>query len=222
MEIFNYEPLHLSDILGDIIGIRICEDVRLFPCTIAAADDIGNDNDNLTYTLSDEKLRKLSDERISLITDGPLLHRIYKLMPEKLSDEQLQLLKEYYTKTRFEMDEADIKTFLNKLQTCKTIIYDHKHQKTKEFILDSGKKIRDDDCLEIIKSLTVEDYSENMYSGNSRFFGDELIVFKPYADWQLNTGEIITDLCIYVKLDIDLTDGTTVAIISFHDAKYED
>ena len=220
--------IHLRDILGVIQYIEFCEDVRRSPRMIAASEDVDDDfmqmieDDKLTLTLPDDQLLKLSDERIESIADGELLHRLNRLCPDRLSDEQIKLLRDYYTNSHVDIDEEDIVDFLDKIKSCTHVIYNHKHKKTKEFILDSGKHIRDEDCLAIIKSLTVEDYREGMYAADTDYFGDTLIVFRPYTEWVTNDGQVLTDICIYMKLDIDLTNETSVVLVSFHEAKYED
>lgn len=82
--------------------------------------------------------------------------------------------------------------------------------------------MRKSDCLDIIHSLKVEDYVSSGNSDNVGYLGNNVIIFEPHADWKTNTGIVFHDLIIYVKLDIDEIDGTTVAIISIHQTTDED
>ena len=48
------------------------------------------------------------------------------------------------------------------------------------------------------------------------YLGDELLVFHKKVDWIYLTGEIDFELALYIKLDVSLTTGNCIAIITFH------
>ena len=222
--------IHLRDILKYVIHIEICEDITRAPRYLAASTDLDDSDEfarllkeeKMTLTLTDEQLLKMSDAYLNSIEDGELLHRINKLCPERLSAEQLAILSKYYSDTRIDIDDADIVDFLDKLKSCESISYSYTNKRTNAFALDSGRKLRSDDCISIIQSLTLEDYREGMYGADKHYYGDNLLVFRTNVEWVDNLGQIYSDLQVYIKLDLDKTTGDCIALVSFHEAKYED
>lgn len=220
------EKLHLSDVLKEIIYIELCKNVNTFPRSISAAESIDEemfallDDDKLLMRLSDDKLMKVSDMRIAMVMDGEVLHRLNRLCPERLCEDQLEILKKWYSDTTFLTSEEDVKYFLNKLKECNTIICRRK-DRNGDYVLDSGGKLRISECLEVLKSLTYEDnYVESMHGADSNWFGDDLLVFSKTTDWTTRDGIKHMDMELYVKLDLDMTTGECAAIISFHEADH--
>ena len=217
--------IHLAEVLKKIVYIEFCKDVTKVPMGIAATSDIDSYDDKLLLKLSDDKLTEISDTRMELIQDGEVLDRLYQLCPERFSEELLKRLQQYYSDTTFEIDTEDIKVLLEYIKECNQVVYHsnpHKRTSTDDFILDSGDHVRQEDCLKVLKSLTVDDYRENKIGADPRYFGDDLIVFRTYQPWTTLSGTVLTDICIYIKLDLNMSNGNCVAIVSFHDAKYQD
>jgi len=215
--------LHLRDVLKQIIYIELCKNVNMFPRSISATEDIDNeafnmmDNEKTLMRLSDENLMKLSDLDIAMITDGELLHRLNRICPERLLKDQLDILKRWYSDYTFLTDESDVKFFLSQLQTCNTIICRRK-DRNGDYVLDSGGKLKISECLEVLKSLTYEDnYIESMHGADDDWFGDDLLVFHKVSDWTTRDGIMHTDMEIYIKLDLDMSTGDCVSIVSFHE-----
>ncbi len=222
---------HLANILKAITCIEFCENINYVPKSVAAASDLSDDdyaqidNDKLLLRLSDDKLSKISDDRLQLIVDGEVLDRLYHLCPDRFDEVLIERLRKYYSDNTFDVDEADIDYLLGLLKTCTNVVYHRNPRKrtsTDEFILDSGDRVRAADCLKVLKSLTIDDYREGLIGADARYFGDDLIVFRTYQPWTTLSGATISEICIYIKLDLNMTDGNAVAIVSFHDAKYED
>ncbi len=223
--------LHLAEVLGEITEIIFCEDVTHFP---REPFDVRYEPEDPEYTeeisaaylaktlvtCGDDQLKTMDDDEIHNVKDGELLHRLYNLYPNKLTPEQITLLRQFYEDFRFVVDKSDVEVFLVKLKKCKDVRYDKKHEKTNNFILDNGKQIRKSDCLKIINSLTISDYTYDMYSVHPKRFGDDLMVFQPHTVWKDINGQVFENLCVYIKLDIDRTSNTTCAIISFHKAEH--
>ena len=219
--------LHLTDIVKRIDHIIICEDLSRTPYTISASDSIDSNNDDelsdeqYYITFSDDQLLQLTEEEIHQFTNIELLGRIAKLDIDLLSANQLKQLKEAYSK-KVICSKEDVEKILEMIQTCKSVSYDGQHWKTNKFLKDSSGSIRKQDCLDILHQLTIEDYVANSRSYNISHIGNHLIIFEPDDNWETSDGTLLQDIKIYVKLDIDESDSSAVALVSMHLAKYSD
>ena len=227
MKKFIKAKLHLSDVLNHISYIEVCRDATMTPRRISATEEFDPsiydsiDDDKLLLRIKDENLSKISPTRLAMVTDGEVLHKINRACPELLLPDQIDMLKKYYNDTELIIDETDVENFLVKLKSCTNLIY-KKSPRNDAFLLDSHKQVRKEDCFKILKSLEVSDCKEWLLGADSKYFGDNLLVFRKYIDWTMSTGEVLNDLYIYIKLDIDMSDGDCVVIVSFHEADYED
>lgn len=213
--------LHLSDVLTKISSIIICEDVMRSPSYISSSTDAEEDDESFYISFTDEQLLQLANSEIKRFTNPELLDRLYHAAPDKLTAEQLIILRNWY-KRKVIVDAKDVEKVLELLRACTNIYYANQHAKTNAFALDSDRNLREDECIDIIHQLTLEDYVANSRSVNPSFFGNNLIIFEPQADWTTNEGTVISDLKVYIKLDLDKTTKTAVALISFHGAEYDD
>ena len=220
--------IHLSDILKRIDYIIICDDLERSPYQISASEDLSDrfDDDDYTneqfyVTLTDDQLAQIAPEEIHTFTNIELLGRIAKLDVNKLSKQQQQLLKAEYSK-KVVLDKSDVENLIDMLRKCNSISFDGHHLKTLRFLKGEDGKIRSKDCLDIIHQLTIEDYVAHSRSYNRNHIGNNLVIFEPEVEWETVDGTIIEDLKIYVKLDIDETDGHAVALVSMHQAEHAD
>ena len=210
---------HLSDIISKITNILICDDAALIPCAVHAAEDIEDDGEGFYLGLTDEQLLQLTEERVRQFTDLELLDRVYHLAPYRLSAQQIDSLREWYRTKRI-IDKSDVQKIINLLRNCNTISYYGRHRKTNQFARDVNDVLREKDCLDIIHQLTVQDYVANSRSINLSHFGNNIIIFQPDADWETDDGIVIEDLTIYIKIDVDESTQTAVALVSFHAAEF--
>lgn len=224
----NREPIqvHLSDIVDKISHIIICDDIYKTYSIISSSTEFENDDEDMSneqfyLTLSDDNLLELSNEEIRSITNIELLGRIAKLDIERLSLTQRKLLKDAYGQ-KVISDKQDIANLLSELRQCKSISYERRHRKTNHFLTNSEGLLKESECLEILHNLTVEDYVATSKSYNPNHIGNQLFIFEPDADWELNDGTILENLKIYVKLDIDETTQTAVALVSMHEVEHDE
>lgn len=216
--------LHLTDIVKRIDHIVICEDLTRTPYTVSASENVIDDafsNEQFYITFSDSQLLELTAEEIHQFKNIELIGRIAKLDVDLLSAAQLKQLKEAYSK-KVICSKEDVEKILTMIQTCKSVSYDGRHWKTNKFLKDDSGSIRTQDCLDILHQLTIEDYVANSRSYNISHIGNHLIVFEPDDDWETNDGKVLQNLKIYVKLDIDESDQSAVALVSMHIAEHVD
>lgn len=217
--------IHLSDIVKHIDHIVICEDLSRRPYILSSSVLASNDEDELTdeqflITLSDEQLEEIPDRRIHTFTNLELIGRYAKIDPDLLSAEQLERLKSEYS-TKVIIDRKDVEKILAQIQNCNSISYEGQHWKTNKFLKDANGQLRKDDCLDILHQITVEDYIANSRSFNLNHIGNDVIVFEPDAEWETSDGRVLSDIKVYVKLDVDESDGSAIALISMHQAAYD-
>ena len=221
----NIPTQHVSEIISNIIHIYVCDDVKkeyvnFASSTVLSSQDGDISDDQYYLTFSDDQLLQLSDEDILSISDVQLIARIAKLDRSRLSADQLKSLKDSLS-TKYVIDKSDIEEILFKMKRCNSISYERRHRETNSFLFDSKGNFRAKECLEIIKNLDVEDYVASTKSFNINYLGNNLIIFEPDADWVLSDGSTVYGLTIYVKLDIDESNGNTVALVSMHETEYD-
>lgn len=208
--------LHLRDVIKSIKLINIFDDVKhshYFNEDISKLnedEDITQEDEYLFY--SDESLSRLSQDILHSFTNVELLDRIAKMNVNLLSDEQQKILKDVY-KQKIRIDKADVEHILSKLKQCKLVNIAERIKNT-EFAV--KYEITSDDYKEIINSLKVSDYYGNTRDYSLEHFGNNLIIFQK-SGMQLSSGAFIEDVNIYIKINLDTTDNTAVAAISFHD-----
>ena len=210
--------VHISDLFDTIFHIRICDD--LDRVILSSSDRVCANTDTIDESyyiqFSDAQLLELSDDIIHTFSDPRLLERIGKLDRDRLSAVQLEVLHDALS-VQYIIDASDIRKLLDLIKKCTSVSYEGNHKKTNRFLIDSHGRLRYDDCLAILQALQVEDYVASTRSYNFNHLGNNLIIFQPNADWELSDGTIVCGLTIYVKLDIDETTRSAVALVSMHD-----
>lgn len=217
--------LKFSDYIDKIVHIVLCENIftQYSKLAISAAtnqDDEMSD-DEFYLTLSDDDLKEMSEEDIHSITTLELIGRIGKIAPEKLSLKQYKQLQKAY-KQKKKVDNSFVMDFLKKLKSCNSISYERRHSKTNAFLIDSQGRLRESECLDILHQLKFGDFREARNSYDINTIGDILMIFRPHHDWRTEDGTILKDIVIYVKLDVDATSKHAVALVSMHEAEFED
>ncbi len=210
--------LTLSDMISYIDYFVFYNDIKdAHYQVITASDEMTDEEWYLQF--DDARLKKLiDDDEIPSFTNIELLGRLYKLMPDKLSESQIKTLKAEYKKTVV-INRTEVQKLLKMFGQCGGIFTPRNHPKTAKFL--RGEKISSIDILYVIHHLTISDYVANTRSINLNHLGNDLIIFEP-KNVKLSDGRDLGDITVYVKLDVDETDGSTVAMISFHPAAYED
>lgn len=209
----------ITDILKSIDHIVICNDVIRRPYLISCSSDLDEDElteEQLLITCTDEELETLSPENVHTFTNLELLGRIAKVNYDALSIQQRELLRKEYGR-KLELSDHAVQIILNMLKSCKSISYEGHHFKTNKFRKEFG--LTEEDYLAIIQELEVGDFEALSRSFNLNHIGNYIIIFQPKGEWELSNGKVLKDFELYVKLDIDETDGSAVAIISLHKAQ---
>lgn len=216
--------LHLSDIVSNIKHIVIYDDIEFARfVNVEQCEDVfgGEDinDDDFLYSMTPEGLAHLDLPLIHRITNIQIIEKIAKVDYSKLSDAQKHALKKELSK-KVVVDKADVESLLSIIRNCDSVSYEFRHKKTNDFLRDNHGNIRKQDCLDILHNLRVEDYVASTKSFNIGHIGNNLMIFEPDADWELSDGVVLSDLTIYVKLDVDETTHDAIALVSMHGLEY--
>lgn len=218
--------LTLSDMISYIDYFVFYNNIKdAYYQVITASDEMTDeewylqfDDAGLKELIDDAEPKVLTDGEIHSFTNLELLDRLYKIAPDKLSKKQKTILQKEYKK-KVIIDRADVQNLLEMFRKCNDLSMAVYHSKTRKYCKD--KEITEEDCLYVIHHLTISDYVANTRSINLNHVGNNLIIFEP-KNVKLSDGRELGDITVYVKLDVDETDGSTVAMISFHPAAYDD
>lgn len=205
--------IHLRDVIKSIDVIFIYDDVSDYhyfnkdTSLLEEDEDLTEEDEYLFY--SDNMLSKLPEEITKTFTSEELLDRLYRINRDILTPEQINILRKAY-KQKVKIDKSDVKAFLDMIQSCKRVWIPNR-PKNRKFL--SKYNIDADDCISILKTLTVDDYMYNTKSINLNHFGNNLMVFTT----SVLIENVPADITVYIKIDVDESDNSSVVAISFHE-----
>lgn len=169
--------------------------------------------------MSDEELVALGKDAISYIEDLPTIIRIGKIDSELLTFEQKKLVKEF-GENRLVSQKITVEELIRAIRACSAVQFVSDRSattKNSEFIRDhSGLSI-----IDVVKSLEISDYVETRVGGDYGVFCHDLFVFTKAIEYESDDGNNVENLTLYIKLDKDQTDGTTVALVSLHETDHD-
>lgn len=216
----NTGGIHLTDLFDEIVAIVYIDNIKSYTHSIimASEDDEDFEYDGSEYiSYSDKRLLSISEEDMNAITNLDVLDRIRKLDMDLLTDEQIKLLQEEY-RTKVIIDRSDVQKILDMLKDCNDF---YRVPRGKNIAFEKKHNMKMQDYLDIIHSLEISDYVNNTKSMDRKYLGNDIIVFMPKGEFELERGGTLSDFYIYIKIDLTETDDV-IAAISFHDTKKED
>ena len=228
-------PSCLLDVIDKIIHIEICEDassefsyLTQMPESLAASTDITADTnyydqqeeDAYYLGVSDEALLALDPSVIHKFRNLDLIIRVGKLDGSLLSHKQSEYMHSVLEQKSYGHNylmDKDIEDLLDMIKKCNSVSYDFRHEKTNRFALNKNGELRTKMVLRILRSLTLEDWRYKTRSVNWKHLGNTLFVFKPHVDYVDSDGNHHSNVEVYVKLDVDESTKSAVALVSMHD-----
>lgn len=212
------KELHLRDVVKEISCFVMYDDIRdaHYQSEFTLYEDMDDEESIEEWWLSftDKQFLEISDEEFSKATSFDVLDRMAKLDRTRLSNKQLNILKEKY-KEKIIISREDVIKLLESFRKCNRIFYGWYNKKTDSFMRKNNLSL--DDCLFIIKNLKLSDYVANTTSYSRYNARNNLIIFEP-KDVKLKDGRDLGGIVVYVKLDIDDSSGDVVAMMTMHDA----
>ena len=212
--------LSIYDVLDDIDGIVMFDSLdSMHFSDDSIHEDLDDDeisDEEFMLDLSDDELKRLDKSTVQSVTNIELLDRLYRIRYSDLTKEQKKKIRDIYD-IRIPIGKREVEYVLNKIKRCKRIHWGGHHDKTIEFM--SKNNLDDDDCLNILKNMTAEDYIFNTGSINPYHLGHNLMIFEPKNVKKAN-GEYLGDFVVYVKLDINESTNIKTALVSMHKAEH--
>lgn len=215
-----------TDPIGIIKLLVYCEDItKGYPSEILGAEEKYTPNqedlDNMYLGYDDASLRNIPQEEIQKIRNMSLIQRIGRLdktMYNMLSHNQ-RLGYAQYAKNYHWLTKKDIPLLVKKLHECQSIESLYVHNRTVDFKFQHH--LTDSDLLEIIHSIKSSDFDETNSQLNYHpdYYGDPILEFK-LPGIKLTCGKDLSAMILYVKLDHNRSDNTTVVYISIHEDIY--
>lgn len=121
---------------------------------------------------------------------------------------------------------ADIAEFLNDMKKAPMLFIERSAKNSaflKLYKTLSGKLFDVSTAKELLKQLTISDYSYTTESDSANYKGDELIVFEPVHDLiSRKNGVVLKNVVIYMKIDKTESNEDQTVLVSFHSAEFED
>lgn len=161
--------------------------------------------------MSDEELVALGKEERSHIEDFPTLIRIGKISSELLSCEQQKLIKEF-EENHLLSRRVTVAELLSSIRDCNDaqFVFDPDVLRNHKALFSLYPGIHERGLL---KSLEVSDCVATRAGGDCSVFCDDLFVFVKTVEVPDGITKKPKDLNVSVKIDRDLSDGTTVAFV---------
>lgn len=225
MYIYKQAKTSLLDVVNKITQIELCDDVTKqyqYSEQIAASEDLSfydqEEIDAYYLNADDEEILSADPNTIHSFRNIDLLIRIGKLDHNLLSGKQQKYLKSVLeNKNTDQITDQDIQNLLILVNKCNSVSYDFHHKKTNDFGLDTEGELRARMILRILRKLTVSDWKYQTRSINWNHLGNTLFVFKPKLDYVDKMGMHHNQVELYIKLDVDETTKSAVALVSMHE-----
>lgn len=130
-------------------------------------------------------------------------------------------------KENFTSSKHDVKLILDKLKDCEAIYImpTAKNEVFRSWIQSQGGNLTPRDAQNIVSKLGIKDYSHSTYSYMPQNWNSLLMVFNyrgeyTFEGYKDSTPVTISDLNIYIKIDVDIETGDGYVAMSFHHPEF--
>lgn len=210
--------------IKDIMTVVLVDDIDAYhprnPHISASVKGTKVDYTSLTH----DQLMQLNSKERESIHDINVLR---KLKLDELSPQQL-IEVTHANKENFHLSPNKVKDILNKLQNCSNFhIWDTEKNKTlMDKIWKLGGSVSDTDARNIINMLKVNNYVESTLSYLDTNWNNLLMVFGYEGGYTFEPSRngkpvTISNLNLYIKIDVDSETRLGYAVMSFHDAEFK-
>lgn len=118
----------------------------------------------------------------------------------------------------YKLTRDDVSKFLRDFRTCKSIVLAARRRTLITEKLGLGP-ITEDDLMNIVKHLTVEDYVKCVPNSNPEHKDTKLIVFISNKEFELQNGNTLSGVKVYIKINLDESNEKAMLAVSFHTTK---
>lgn len=118
----------------------------------------------------------------------------------------------------FVLTKNDIVMILEGFKSCKSVVLAKYRRNLISENLACGE-IEKADLLNIVKQLTISDFTKCIPNSNEDHKNDRLIEFITNRPFQLLNGNVLEGVKIYIKINLDESDDEALIAVSFHSTK---
>lgn len=115
----------------------------------------------------------------------------------------------------YNLTKDDVIKLLDDFKSCSTILLAPRRRTLISENLGVGQ-IEKEDLLNIVKALTVEDFTKCFPNSNTEHKNDKLVEFITKKSFQLLNGNKLEGVKVYIKIDADETTSEILVAVSFH------
>lgn len=221
----QFDPdISVEDILNNIISVTLVSDINDY--SARHLHIFANESKNSKYAwMTREELLNLPEKERAKIHDISILRKLRK--SELTPQQQMEVYKA--NSDNFVCKISDVKSILAKLKNCDSfhISDTDKNKSFSNKIWQLGGRLRDDDAWDIVQELHVSDYSYSTYSYLDRNWNSLLVVFEYKGEHTFRArdkrseGVTVTNMDVYIKIDIESETHDGYAIMSFHEPEFK-
>lgn len=119
---------------------------------------------------------------------------------------------------QFEVTKDDIIKLLQEFKECKSIVLAKYRRNLISENLGCGD-IDKQDLVNIVKQLTISDFTKCMLNSNPDHKDNRLIEFITEKPFKLINGNLLQGVKVYIKINLDESDDEALVAVSFHSTK---
>jgi len=190
--------------------------------SIESAKQIRNDYSSMTR----EQLLSLPKKELDAIKDVTVLR---KLKVTELNPAQKVLVGRANFEYRYEASPEEVKKILQKIKECKTYFIwgSRKNESFAREVEELDGEVDNSDLRKIVRQLDADDFTEFRLSYLDINWNSLLMVLEYRGSYTFKALEedgepvTVTDLDLYIKIDVDNIDGQGVGAMSFHHPEFK-
>lgn len=118
----------------------------------------------------------------------------------------------------FKLTRDDIIKILEGFQKCKSVLLAKYRRNIISENLGCGQ-IEKADLMNIVKQLTISDFTKCILNSNPNHKDERLIEFITNKSFLLLNGNMLEGLKVYIKINLDESDDDALVAVSFHSIK---
>lgn len=218
----NTDGINLDFLLDDIVSIVVVDDALDYDPGPSYVEASSSDFKVDYSGMSAEALLALSEKERAKIDDVAVLRKLPK---DVLTPNQQRQVTQANKNDVINLNRKEKEEILTKLRNCKyiSILPTDKNRTFAEEIREKGGQITNRDVVNILNQIDVSGckYGKLSYSGKATW-NNLLVIFNYKGDYTFNGYDssdnpiTVTDLDLYIKIDVEAKHGDGYVALSFH------
>lgn len=117
--------------------------------------------------------------------------------------------------SQYTLSKNDVSEILKSFASCSSIVLANHRKRLISENLGVGPIVKED-LVNIVKHLTLEDYTKCILNSNPDHVNCRLIEFITNKSFKLLNGNTLSGVKVYIKINLDESDGDVLLAVSFH------